>query len=459
MTSATLPLSEHRPRQGLLGALDLAAIRRFHLYTDVLLVSLAWVAAYFTRSALDGVVGYQINTPENYVGALPGVVIAWITSCWLFGIYETTRMKSVIDQIQQLLKGVLLGFIVISSLAFFFKELDLGRTVVVLTAGYSLVLQGFSRAVFYRVERKLQRSGRYHIPTLILGAGTTGIRLLQKIQDHPELGHRVVGFLDDDAAHGDRVSSCPVVGRVDQLRDVIREHGVEEIFIAMPSLDHTRMLSMVLDCEDMKVTFRVVTKLFEVLTSGSELDLVDELPLVKLGGRRVSPLYGVVKRAVDLSGAGLGLLLTAPLWLYWIVRIRLDSPGPAFFVHERIGLSGQPFRMWKFRTMSCESRPQQESPTERDDPRVTAYGAWLRRTSIDELPQLINVLRGQMSLVGPRPEMPFIVEQYDEWQRRRLTLSDNLHYDFYYIRNRSLWLDFSLLLRTVGIVVTRKGAY
>jgi exopolysaccharide biosynthesis polyprenyl glycosylphosphotransferase len=477
MTSATLPVADAGPSHGLLGALDLAAIRRFHLYTDVLLVSLAWLAAYWTRSALDGVLGYAINTPESYIGALPGVVVAWIASCWIFGIYETTRMKSVIDQIQQLLKGVILGFFVISSLAFFFKELDLGRTVVVLTGAYSLVLQGGSRAVFFRIERRLQRSGRYHIPTLILGAGTTGIRLLQKIQDHPELGHRVVGFLDDDPALADRVSSCPVLGGVSELRAAIREHGVEEIFIAMPSLDHTRMLSMVLDCEDMKVTFRVVTKLFEVLTSGSELDLVDELPLVKLGARRVSPLYGAVKRSVDFSAALVGLLLTTPLWLYWILRIRLDSPGPAFFVHERIGLGGAAFRMWKFRTMQIESRPQQESPRTRDDPRVTRYGAWLRRTSIDELPQFLNVLRGEMSLVGPRPEMPFIVEDYDEWQRRRLTvlpgitglwqilgrkdlpLSDNLHYDFYYIRNRSLWLDFSLLLRTLGSLATRKGAY
>ena len=478
MSSPTLPSSDLRAARGLLGALDLAAIRRFHLYADVLLVSLAWIAAYWTRSALDGVFGYAINPPESYVGALPLVVVAWILGCWLFGIYETTRMRSVVDQIQQLLKGVLLGFAVLSTMAFFVKELELGRTVVVLTAAYSLVLQGLSRTVFFRVERALQRSGRYHIPTLILGAGTTGIRLLQKIQEHPELGHRVVGFLDDDPAYdGTQVSSCPVVGNVDDLREVILAHGIEEIFVAMPSLEHTRMLSMVLDCEDLRVTFRVVTKLFEVLTAGSELDLVDDLPLVKLGARRVSPIYAPVKRAFDFAAAlALGVAL-GPLWLYWILRIRLDSEGPALFVHERVGIGGECFEMVKFRTMALDSRPQQESPTTRKDPRITKYGAWLRRTSIDELPQLWNVLRGEMSLVGPRPEMPFIVEKYDEWQRRRLTvkpgitglwqilgrkdlpLTDNLHYDFYYIRNRSLWLDFSLLLRTLGILVTRKGAY
>jgi len=478
VSSAALPYSPTRASRGLLGALDLAAIRRFHLYTDVLLVSGAWLAAYWTRSALDEVVGYSINTPEIYIAALPLIVGSWIAACWLFGIYETTRMKSVIDQIQQLTKGVLLGLVVLSSMAFFVKELDLGRTVVLLTAAYSLVLQGVSRAAFFKIERRLQRSGRYHVPTLILGAGTTGIRLLQKIQEHPELGHRVVGFLDDDPAPvGRSVSSCPVVGRTEDLRSVIRDHGVEEIFVAMPSLDHTRMLSMVLDCEDLKVTFRVVTKLFEVLTAGSELDLVDDLPLVKLGARRVGPLYEPVKRAFDFSAALIGLILISPLWLWWILRIRLDSPGPAFFVHERVGRGGVPFEMVKFRTMRLDSSPQQLSPTRRDDPRITKYGAWLRRTSIDELPQLINVLRGEMSLVGPRPEMPFIVKDYDEWQRRRLTvkpgitglwqilgrkdlpLTDNLHYDFYYIRNRSLGLDFSLLLRTLGILASHKGAY
>jgi exopolysaccharide biosynthesis polyprenyl glycosylphosphotransferase len=458
--------------------LDLAAVRRFHIYTDVLLVAAAWLGAYSTRLLLNSALGYPINEAATYEAALPLIVPPWIASCWLFGIYQTTRLKTVVEQIQELLKGVLLGLLVISSLAFFFRELEVGRLVVLLTAAYSLVLQGASRAAFYRIERRLQSSGRYHVPTLIMGAGTFGIRLLQKIQEKPELGHRVVGFLDDDPeALGGEIASCPVLGRVADVRRIVEEYGVSEVFVAMPRLGHTNMLSLVLDCEDLGVTFRVVTDLFEVLTAGTSVDLVDDLPLVRLGGRQPGPHYIPAKRAIDIVAALVGLLLSAPFWLYWALRIKLESKGPVFFVHERVGKDGKTFRMWKFRTMGADCEPYSRAPEEHTDARVTRYGRWLRRSSIDEVPQLLNVLRGDMSLVGPRPEMPFIVDSYDEWQRRRLSVKpgitglwqilgrkdlpmhENLHYDFYYIRNRSLWLDLSLMIRTVWAVLSRRGAY
>jgi exopolysaccharide biosynthesis polyprenyl glycosylphosphotransferase len=237
------------------------------------------------------------------------------------------------------------------------------------------------------------------------------------------------------------------------------------------------MLELVLACEDLGVTFRVVTNLFEVLTAGASLDLVDDLPLVQLGRERTHVLYEPLKRAFDVAGALLALALAAPLVAWCALRIRLDSPGPALFRQTRVGLAGRPFRMWKLRTMRADVGRYEPAPRAAGDPRITRYGRWLRATSLDELPQLWNVLRGEMSLVGPRPEMPFVVEGYDEWQRRRLTVKpgitglwqilgrkdlpmhENLQYDFYYIRNRSLALDLSILIRTVGAVLARKGAF
>jgi lipopolysaccharide/colanic/teichoic acid biosynthesis glycosyltransferase len=172
-----------------------------------------------------------------------------------------------------------------------------------------------------------------------------------------------------------------------------------------------------------------------------------------------------------------GLVAAAPLLAWCALRVRLDSPGPAFFRQTRIGREGRPFEMWKLRTMHREVGRYEEAPRGPGDPRVTRYGRWLRATSLDELPQLLNVLRGEMSLVGPRPEMPFIAAGYDEWQRRRLSVKpgitglwqilgrkdlpmhENLQYDFYYIRNRSLALDLSILIRTVGAVLGRRGAF
>ncbi len=458
--------------------LDLTAVRRLHIASDCVLVALGWLGAYWVRRGLDDALLRPINPFEWYVSALPVVVFPWVLSCWLFGIYQSARMKTLVDELQQLFRGVALGLLVVSSISFFFKELELGRLVVLFAAGLNLVSQGVSRVVFHRIERAMQRSGAHDVPALIVGTGVAGIRLLQKIQDHPEIGYRVVGFLDESGdGVGKDVASRPVLGGVDDLRRVAVQHGVREVFVALPSLGHGRMLAMVLDCEDLRITFRVVTNLFEVLTASTQLDLVDDLPLVRLGREDARPFYAPLKRAFDLTGALVALVLTAPLLLWTALRIKLDSPGPVLFRHTRVGRDGAPFEMYKFRTMQAGTPPQAVAPRDVSDPRVTRYGHWLRATSIDELPQLINVLRGEMSLVGPRPEMPFIVETYDDWQARRLAVEpgitglwqilgrkdlpmhENLQYDFYYIRNRSLGLDASILLRTFGAVLSRRGAY
>jgi exopolysaccharide biosynthesis polyprenyl glycosylphosphotransferase len=458
--------------------LEIQALRRMHLLADAALVSLGWLAAYGLRYALDDVFGRPINPFSWYVRALPIVVGPWIFTCWLFGIYASQRMKTVVDELQRLLRGVALGLLVLAAIGFFVKELHFGRFVVLSAAGMNLVLQGASRVVFHRIEKRMRRSGEHDVKVLIAGTGVAAIRLLQKLQDHPETGYRVVGFLDDTYdTTGKDVANRPVLGHVDELREIAVRQGVSEIFVAMPSLGHTRLLSLVLECEDLGITFRVVTNLFEVLTAGSPLDLVDDLPLVQLGRDRPNPSYAPIKRTLDLIGATLGLLLAGPVLLACAWRIRRGGARSAFFAQTRIGLHGRPFTCYKLRTLREDADPYTVAPQTGEDPRITPVGRFLRRSSLDELPQLWNVLRGEMSLVGPRPEMPFIVDHYDEWQRRRLTVKPgltglwqilgrkdlpmhaNLQYDFYYIRNRGVALDLSILLRTIGAVLSRRGAF
>jgi exopolysaccharide biosynthesis polyprenyl glycosylphosphotransferase len=457
---------------------DAKALRRIHMGTDVLLVSMAWVGAYWMRVEMSDFLGKPLNPFETYRVALPGVVISWIASCWLFDIYRAPRISTLIDHIQNLFKGVLLGLIVISALGFFFKELDFSRSVILFYAGLNLVAQGTSRIGFYRLSRRLQRSGKTDVPALILGTGINAIRLLQKLQDHPETGYRIVGFLTEEESELSKdVANKPVLGMLTDIRAVAVEHAVEEVFVALPSMGHTRMLAIVLDMEDLGLTFRVVTNLFEVLTAGTQVDLIDDLPLVRLGRPGAHVLYEPAKRGLDIALGTVTLLFSLPILAACALRIRFDGPGPIIFAQERIGELGKPFTMYKLRTMRADVDPYEVAPQDDRDPRLSHFGAWLRRTSIDELPQLVNVLRGKMSLVGPRPEMPFIVKQYDEWQRRRLSvrpgmtglwqilgrkdlpMQENLQYDFYYIRNRSLLFDLSIIVRTVGVLLTRKGAY
>jgi exopolysaccharide biosynthesis polyprenyl glycosylphosphotransferase len=457
--------------------MKLSTLRALHVATDALLVSAGWLAAWGIRYAMAEPIGRAINPLDWYLRALPIVVVPWIATCWWFGIYRSRRTQTAVDELSKLLRGAMLGLLVLAAVGFFFKEFQFGRLVVLTSAAMNLALQGASRMFFHRFERNLRRSGSLDMRVLIVGTGVPAIRLLQKLQDHPEDGYRVVGLLDDAPALPEKdVAGVPVLGHVDDLRAVAIRHGVEEIFVALPSLGHTRMLALVLGCEDLGITFRVVTNLFEVLTAGTQLDLVDDQPLVRLGLECVHPLYEPCKRVFDLVCASIGLVLTAPFVAWAALRLWRSGVSP-WFVHERIGRHGRPFRMIKLRTLREDVGAYEEAPRDAGDPRITAYGRWLRATSIDELPQLWNVLRGEMSIVGPRPEMPFVVERYDEWQRRRLAVKpgitglwqilgrkdlpmhENLQYDFYYIRNRSLALDASILLRTAGAVWSRRGAF
>jgi exopolysaccharide biosynthesis polyprenyl glycosylphosphotransferase len=457
--------------------LSLTGLRWLHVLTDTLLVSAAWLGAYGLRALFDPVLDKPINPFDWYARSLPIVVAPWIATCWWFGIYESPRMRTGGFELSKLLRGVALGLLVVGTLGFFFRELAFGRSVVLASVSLNLLFQGASRYLFMKVETRLRRAGAHDVPALIVGAGVPAIRLLQKLQDHPETGYRVVGFaVDAEEIPEKDVAGHPVLGHIDQLRALAVQHGVREVFVALPSLSHTRMLSLVLECEDLGIVFRCVTNLFEVLTAGTQIDLVDDLPLVRLGRERIHPLYAPAKRVFDVVGAAALLLASAPLmaWVAWRLR---GQGASALFVQERVGWHGRTFRMWKFRTLEARSDPYAVAPRTASDPRITKFGRWLRATSIDELPQLWNVLRGEMSLVGPRPEMPFIAAGYDEWQRRRLTVKpgitglwqilgrkdlpmhENLQYDFYYIRNRSLLLDCSILVRTVGAVLSRRGAF
>ncbi len=457
---------------------DQSTLHRLHVAADLALVSLGWLGAYAIRSALNDPFGNRINSFYWYAGALPLIAVPWVASCWLFGLYRTPRSASFADSLQRLLRSVALGLLVVSSISFFFRELEFGRAVVLICAASNLLLQGASRAFFHAWIRRLRRQGLGELPVLVVGTGVTAIRLLQKLQDHPEIGYRVIGLLALEMPPEPKdVGGVPVLGSVAELPAIAREQRVAEVFMAEPSLTHTRMLSLVLDCEDQGLTFRCVTNLFEVLTAGTSVELVDDLPLVRLGRERPPWLYEPVKRCLDVAIASLALIACAPLcaWIAW--RVRATSPGPALFVQERVGRDGAPFQILKFRSMRGDAEAYARGPAHGGDRRVTRFGRWLRASSLDELPQLWNVLRGEMALVGPRPEMPFIVANYDAWQRRRLSVKpgvtglwqilgrkdlpmhENLQYDFYYIRNRSLVLDAWILFKTIGVVCSRRGAF
>jgi len=328
-----------------------------------------------------------------------------------------------------------------------------------------------------------------HIPRLLIaGAGRVGTEIARQAQE--ERGEwELVGFLDDDPAKADQIiAGVPVLGTLDRLEEVIQREGVDEVVFALPLRAHQRLMQRVLDLERLPVEVGVVPDYFDLAFFRARTDEMFGFPLIRLRASAIEGPARLTKRLFDLVIAIPCLLLCAPLFPLIALAIRLESPGPALFRQERVGENGRLFGMYKFRTMvqnADQLLPQVVQETadgqlihkRPDDPRITRLGRFLRRYSLDELPQLWNVLRGEMSLVGPRPELPWLVDRYQGWQRKRFAVPPgmtgwwqisgrsermmHLHVedDLYYIQNYSIWLDLRILWRTVGVVLSGKGAY
>jgi exopolysaccharide biosynthesis polyprenyl glycosylphosphotransferase len=313
---------------------------------------------------------------------------------------------------------------------------------------------------------------------LIVGTGETARRALLRIVDHPEIGYELVGLVgrtDDPPPRA--INHVPYLGSIERLTDLIRAHKIEEVFLADPKVPDDDKLNLVARCDETGVNFKIVSQMFEVTSPQIRIDILDDLPVIPLQSGEMGPVPAAIKRVMDTVIALALLIVLLPFAALIAIWIRLDSPGPALFAHDRIGRHGRRFRLWKFRTMTTETNPYDMAPTDPNDPRITRAGRWLRRFSLDELPQLWNVVRGEMSMVGPRPEMPQIVERYEPWQRIRLEVKPgvtglwqiigrknlplelNLEYDLYYIKNQSLLLDLVILLKTIPAVVFGRGAY
>jgi len=456
-----------------------------YILTAVLLVLDAmamwgiWVSAHALRRLADPYFVHPINNYfPYYAEALMPYLLVWWGVLGLYGHYSHHRRISSLNEMSRVIQASFTMFLAMPALAWFLKEFSLGRAVVLLAWLFCTIYLYISRTILRVVKRWMVRHGFNLIRVVIFGTGETGRQVAENIRDHPEVGYHIIGFVDDgDAGAAEGLNGTPVLGSRRDLARIAREEKADEVFLARPDLEKDELLNLVVELEGANVTVKTVANVMEVIRGEfSDGDIAD-VPVMNLRDGHLSPQQAVLKRVLDL-GVVLGTIwIWGPLWLVIAIYLRLTQSRPVHFAHERVGKDGKPFLLYKFRTMRNEVSPQAPAPTDGLDPRVTKAGRWLRKTSLDELPQLINVLKGDMSLVGPRPEMPFIVAQYEEWQRRRLDvlpgitglwqvigrknlpLHYNLEYDFYYIRNQSLWLDITILLRTVPAVLTGHGAF
>jgi exopolysaccharide biosynthesis polyprenyl glycosylphosphotransferase len=421
-----------------------------------------------------------------------------------FGMYSPVKSLLNMNEFKAVVKSVIVSFFVLFTLIVYLHstwqapsgtlyeiivplhrviDLDINpnsisRVTLLVTYLTILGAMMISRFISFRVIQALHRRGVGNRNVLIYGAGATGRKLQRKFMLVPTLGLNLVGFVDDDPAlHGTMVERSRVLGGYADLERLIMMHKVSEVFVAMPEQDEARVMRIVELCERTGTVYKVVPRFWQLMQFKVRIDNLDSIPLIVRPERGNSVLGGIAKRAFDIVFSGLVIVALAPVFVLTAILIKKQSPGPVFFKQVRIGRDGQPFTMWKFRTMHVHMGGDAPTPNSPYDPRVTKIGRVLRRYSLDELPQFFNVFGGSMSVVGPRPEMRFIVDGYGPFERERLrvkpgitglwqisyaraaAIHDNLDYDLYYIENQSFLLDLVITVLTVFAVVKGTGAY
>ena len=338
------------------------------------------------------------------------------------------------------------------------------------------------------------------IPTLVVGRGQEAALCIKEMRERPALGYRVIGVVEsnNEGASTDSYEGVPVVGDLKSLPETIRDSGANEVIIADSQVNSDALFEVMMRCGRRRgVEFRIAPSLFNCLPQKTEIDQIGVLPMIRLFREPLSSGARLVKRTFDLIASALAILFLLPVWLLIALLIKLDSRGPVFYTQERVGMDGRMFLLYKFRTMKADADPEIHKEYQRAfiagrseanlgdaakptykllaDPRVTRVGKWLRRTSLDEVPQLLNVLMSDMSIVGPRPPIAYEVESYDLWHRKRLDMKPGLtglwqvsgrnrlpfeemvRLDLFYIENWSLLLDLKIILRTVFVMLGGEG--
>jgi len=423
---------------------------------------------------------------HSYVGMMGVQVLAMVTVFFFYRLYHRPRAISSIDELYSLFGAVSVGTILAIALtSLMFKnsvlELDYSRGMILYAWLLTIVLAGTGRFAHSRVQRALQARGLGGARVLIVGTGEVGQMILQKIRHLPGLGYEVMGFVDD-RSDLETTMGVPVLGRIDDLPSLIDEHSIDEVIIALPEGSHEEILTIISLCERGKVNIKVYPDVFQIMAAQVTIGDLGGLPLLTVRDIALRGWKLTLKRAVDLIGSAIGLVVISPLMLLVAALVKLDSRGPVFYTQVRMGLDAKPFWVIKFRSMRADAESESGPvwATE-DDPRRTRLGAFIRRFSIDEWPQFINVLLGEMSLVGPRPERPVFVEQFKRsiprymdrhrekagltgWAqvnglRGDTSIAERTKYDLWYIENWSLLLDFKIILKTIFNAFTSKNAY
>jgi len=443
-----------------------------------------------------------------YAVLLPFVIPIRLLLLRYYDLYRVRGEFSLVEDIARVFKATAIASLLIVAAAFMYRggtayrTFSYSRAIFVLDFVLAFAGIGMLRMIVRTAQITVRRRGVNLIPTLIVGRGPEAALCIREMRARPELGYRVIGLVENGHVSGASATfeGVPVVADLNALPQAIRESGANEVIISDPKVPGEVLFDVMIQTGRRRgVEFRIAPTLLNCLPSKTEIDQVGSLPMVTLFRSPLSGAARFLKRSSDFMIALSALMVLAPLWLLIALLIKLDSRGPIFYKQERVGMDGRVFLFYKFRSMRAGSDdarhrefqekyikgepdsnlgdPARPAYKLRGDERVTRLGRLLRRTSLDELPQLFNVLRGDMSVVGPRPPIPYEVESYELWHRKRLdmkpgitglwqvsgrnrlTFDEMVRMDLYYIENWSLLLDLKIVLQTLPVMWRGEDAY
>lgn len=405
----------------------------------------------------------------------------WTLVFWMGGLYRDFYIRSPLDEISAVFRMTFIGSAVIFLAIYTTSSLGVRPVFVVYwTVLFFLITIG--RLVARHVQGRLREVRLIRIPTLVVGTVQRVTDLIDDLKNEPAWGYDVRGVvLLDIAPRPEVISGFPVVGGMDDLRSAILGGKIRDVLISLDAADHDRLLNLTAETAELGCTVKIVPDLYEIFSGQARTHQIYGSPLIDVSPQLMQPWEEIAKRAADIIVSALVLGIGAPVWASVGLLVKLTSPGPMFFVQDRVGRNGRVFRMAKFRSMTVDDK-RGPTWTDKNDPRVTPFGRFIRKTHLDEIPQLWNVLKGEMSLVGPRPEQPFYVEKFTAmlpyyrrrhkvrpgvtgwWQVKAKSnpesleeIQQRLRYDFFYIENMSFKLDLEIMVRTVFVMLKGHG--
>lgn len=470
------------------------------LLCDQALIFLSFVLAYWMRYVADWPTPLEPIVAEvsfqNFVAFqafLPTTLLFMLVLLVLFetkGLYRVARGSGLLDYAGIILSSALTGIAFLIVVVFLYNPFFYSRLIFAFAGANVMVLLTLWRLLLLGFRRWCWAQGIGQERVLVVGGNGLGYQVMNGIASQPHLGYRLVGYLADQATptSGKPGTIYRYLGEVGSLEQAVKANGIHQVILALPFWEHRRLPQLVEVCRDLGIEYRVAPDLYELSFDRVDVQQISGVPLIGLKELSLKGWNLALKRTVDVGLVLLSAPLTLPLGLLLILLIRLDSPGPALFRQIRVGKDGMPFACYKFRTMvqDAEKRKAELSQLNeadgplfkiRHDPRVTRVGRLLRQSSLDELPQFLNVLRGEMSLVGPRPALPEEVARYEPWHRRRLevtpgltglwqvlgrsntTFDEMVRLDIYYAEHWSVGMDLRIILMTIPAVMFSQGAY